>query len=790
MADAPQTARTQQFVQIREIKDGVVLIKGGGLRRVVLVDGLNFDLKSEEEQNIITYAYQNFLNSIDFSVQIVIHSRKLNIEDYLKKLGDRLEKEESELLKTQISEYREFVKAFVETNAVMTKSFFLVVPYDPVSISQSASSIMPSFLGGGKNKKEDAPDAGILPSHREQLNQRVEQVVTGLRQVGLRAISLEDSELLELFYNFYNPSTIEKREIKTGREEGGAKIEDIIAPVSVEVNPNHLVLGNKFSKTLFVLGYPRYLSSGWFSPIINLPELSDVSIFIHPVDTGIALRNLRKKVTQVQSQVASNQEKGLVRDPVLETAMQDIEGLRDSLQQAREKLFNVSVYMTIYADSEKDLNRLEAEITNILDAKLINMKPANFQQINAMNSVVPLCTDEMEIHTPLNSGPVSSFFPFVSLDLTSEDGILYGVNRHNNTLVIFDRFSMENANMVIFAKAGAGKSYATKLEVIRSLMTNTDVIIVDPENEYIPLAKAVGGSVFRISLDSESHINPFDIPIIPEDEEPGEVLKSHIVNVTGLLKLMLGEITPEEEAMLDRAVTETYASRDITPDKDFSKIAPPLLEDLETVLAGMAGGKGMAERLYRFTKGSYAGFANKPTNVNVANRLIVFSIRDLEDELRPIAMYIILNFIWNLVRAQLKKRIMLIDEAWWMMKYPDSASFLFGLAKRARKYYLGISTITQDVEDFMNSPYGRPIITNSSLQLLLKQAPATIDITAKAFNLTDIEKNYLLEADVGQGLFVAGLKRAAIQIVPSYFEDKLITTNPKQILEMKEGEAL
>ncbi|OGY57336.1 MAG: conjugal transfer protein TraC [Candidatus Colwellbacteria bacterium RIFCSPHIGHO2_12_FULL_43_12] len=583
---------------------------------------------------------------------------------------------------------------------------------------------------------------------------------------------------------------MEKREIKTGREEGGAKIEDIIAPVSVEVNPNHLVLGNKFSKTLFVLGYPRYLSSGWFSPIINLPELSDVSIFIHPVDTGIALRNLRKKVTQVQSQVASNQEKGLVRDPVLETAMQDIEGLRDSLQQAREKLFNVSVYMTIYADSEKDLNRLEAEITNILDAKLINMKPANFQQINAMNSVVPLCTDEMEIHTPLNSGPVSSFFPFVSLDLTSEDGILYGVNRHNNTLVIFDRFSMENANMVIFAKAGAGKSYATKLEVIRSLMTNTDVIIVDPENEYIPLAKAVGGSVFRISLDSESHINPFDIPIIPEDEEPGEVLKSHIVNVTGLLKLMLGEITPEEEAMLDRAVTETYASRDITPDKDFSKIAPPLLEDLETVLAGMAGGKGMAERLYRFTKGSYAGFANKPTNVNVANRLIVFSIRDLEDELRPIAMYIILNFIWNLVRAQLKKRIMLIDEAWWMMKYPDSASFLFGLAKRARKYYLGISTITQDVEDFMNSPYGRPIITNSSLQLLLKQAPATIDITAKAFNLTDIEKNYLLEADVGQGLFVAGLKRAAIQIVPSYFEDKLITTNPKQILEMKEGEAL
>jgi len=564
----------------------------------------------------------------------------------------------------------------------------------------------------------------------------------------------------------------------------------MIAPSSVEINSNYLRLGDKFMKTLFVLGYPRYLSSGWFSPVINLPELTDVSIFIHPVDTGIALRNLRKKATQIQSQMFSNQEKGLIRDPILETALQDIETLRDTLQQATEKLFNISVYMAIYADSLKDLNRLEAEITNILDAKLINLKPTNFEQIKGMNSVTPLCTDEMNIHVPLNSGPVSSFFPFVSLDLTSENGILYGINRHNNTLVIFDRFSLENANMVVFAKAGAGKSYATKLEVIRSLMVGTDVIIVDPENEYIPLSEAVGGSVFKISLDSKNHINPFDIPIIPEDEEPGEVLKSHIVNLTGLLKLMLGELSPEEEAMLDRAVTETYASRDITPDKDFSKIAPPLLENLETILQGLEGGKGMAEKLYRFTKGSYAGFANKPTNVNIVNRLIVFSIRDLEDELRPIAMYIILNFIWNMVRAELKKRVMIIDEAWWMMKYPDSASFLFGLAKRARKYYLGISTITQDVEDFLTSPYGRPIITNSSLQLLLKQAPATVDITAKAFNLTDVEKNYLLEADVGQGLFIAGLKRAAIQIVPSYFEDKLITTNPKQILEMKKGKEL
>ncbi len=788
MADT-QLARAQDFVQVKDIKEGVVLLKNGGLRKVILVDGLNFDLKSEDEQSVITFAYQNFLNSLDFPIQISIHSRKLNVEDYLKRLDERQSKEENELLKTQIGEYREFIKSFVESNAVMTKSFFVTVPYDPVSLPSANTSLLPKFLGGGKATSTQQEE--ILPRHREQLHQRAEQVVSGLRQVGLRAVSLEDPELLELFYNFYNPTTIEKKELNNiDRSGSSGSVEDTIAPTSIEITSNYLRLGDKFAKNLFVLDYPRYLSSGWFSPLINLPELSDVSIFINPVDTAIALRKLRRKATQLESQMMSNQEKGLVRDPALETGFQDVESLRDSLQQATEKLFDVGVYMTIYADSEKDLNRLETEITNLLDAKLINMKPANFEQTKAWSSVAPLGLDSMNIYNPLNSGPVSSFFPFVSLDLTSEDGIMYGVNRHNNTLVIFDRFSLENANMVVFAKAGSGKSYATKLEVIRSMMMGTDIIVVDPENEYIPMAKAMGGSVFKISLDSENHINPFDVPAIPGDEEPGEVLKSHIVNLVGLLKLMLGEISPEEEAMLDRAVTETYASRDITADKDFSKASPPLLEDLETVLAGMEGGKGMAERLYRFTKGSYAGFANKPTNVNVTNRLIVFSIRDLEDELRPIAMYIILNYIWSLVRAELKKRIMIIDEAWWMMKYPDSASFLFGLAKRGRKYYLGISTITQDVEDFLNSPFGKPIITNSSLQLLLKQAPATIDTTAKAFNLTDVEKNYLLESDVGQGLFIAGLKRAAIQIVPSYFEDKLITTNPQEILEMKKEEGV
>lgn len=803
MPDKSEAGKTQQFVDIKYIKDGVVVLKNGSLRQVIMVDGVNFDLKSEEEQNIITYSYQNFLNSVDFPIQFSIHSRKLNIEDYLKRLGDKMEAETNPLLRVQMEEYIKFIQSFVGVNAVMTKSFFVVIPYDVPAISTSSHSSSSKgeqksgLFGGLFGKKKvggEAPEKPkevvIDPVRRDQLNQRTEEVVAGLRRIGLRSVVLKDPELIELYYNFYNPTTVEihkaNDEIAVMAAEKG--IDNVVAPNSIEITPNHLKIEDKYAKTFMVLSYPRYLSSGWFSPIINMPALIDISIFIYPADTAVALKNLRKKATELESQIMDAETKGKVRDPMLETAFSDVEALRDSLQQAQEKLFKVGLYFTIYGDSPEAVKKTEAEIKNILGAKLVDVKPTSFEELNGFVSILPLAIDKISVHSPLNSQPLSSFFPFVSLDLTSDKGILYGVNRHNNTLVIFDRFSLENANMVIFAKSGSGKSYTTKLEIIRSLMVGTDIIVIDPENEYLTLAESVGGTVLKISLDSENHINPFDIPVIPEGESPGDVLKAHIVNLTGLIKLMLGEITASEEALLDRAITETYASRDITPDKDFSNIQPPLLSDFKTILEGMEGGKAMAERLYRFTDGSFSGFINQPTNINVKNRLIVFSIRDLEDELRPIAMFIILNFIWNLIRAELKKRIMIIDEAWWMMKYPDSAVFLYGLVKRSRKYYLGITTITQDVEDFLNSQYGRPIITNSSLQLLLKQASATIDSTAKAFSLTEAEKNYLLEAGVGQGLFIAGLKRAAIQIVPSYFEDKLITTNPEQLLKQKQAE--
>jgi conjugal transfer ATP-binding protein TraC len=570
-------------------------------------------------------------------------------------------------------------------------------------------------------------------------------------------------------------------------EAGVLELKDIIAPSALKVTPKELDLGEKILRSFFIISYPRFLAESWFSPIINLDKVFDVSIFIHPIETSKVLRQFQKKVAEVESQIHTREEKGLVRDPTLDTAYQDLENLRDNLSQAQEKLFDVGLYITIYADSDSELDKVESEIKSILEAKLVYVKPALFQQEEGYKSTLPLGNDLLGVHSKLNSSPLSSLFPFTSFDLTSDKGILYGINRHNSSLVLFDRFSLENYNSVIFAKSGAGKSYCTKLEILRTLMFDTDVICMDPENEYEYMAETVGGRYFKISLNSEHHINPFDLPIPGPDESGANVLRSNIINLVGLFRLMMGGLTAEEDAIIDRAITETYALKDITADSDFRTVEPPLMSDFELVLSGMEGGESLAQRLTKYTKGTWSGFINRPTNVDINKKFIVFSLRDMEDELKPIAMYIITHYIWNAIRKELKKRLLVIDEAWWMMKSEDTASFLTGLVKRGRKYFLGVATITQDVDDFLKSPYGLPIITNSSIQLLLKQSPTTIDNLQKTFNLTDEEKFLLLESDVGEGIFFAGLKHVAIKIIASYTEDQIITSDPSQVLALQKA---
>ena len=573
-------------------------------------------------------------------------------------------------------------------------------------------------------------------------------------------------------------------------KEGVAKLNDLIAPSAIKINPRSIRVGETVAQTLFVITYPRYLHSNWFSPIINIDMPIDISMFIHPIETYDILKTLRKTSTQVQSQMHIEEEKGLIRDPALETASQDIEELRDKLQQGTEKFFRFGIYITVYGQDEKETNALAKSITSILEAQLVYVKTAVFKSEQGFVSSLPIANDELDVGTSMNSAPLSTTFPFVSSTLSAKNGILYGINRHNNSLIIFDRFQMENANMVVFAKSGAGKSYTIKLEVLRSMMLGTDVIIIDPENEYKHLCDTVGGTFVKISLNSPNHLNPFDLPKVNEGEDPQDILRNNIANLLGLLHIMLGNITPEEDSILDRAVHETYAIRDITAQSNFnilSKESFPTMSDLYQVLRNMDGGEDLAIRLEKYTEGVFAGFMNNPTNVKVDNQLLAFNLRDMEESLRPIAMYIVLQFIWNEMRANLKKRLVLVDEAWVMMKYDDAASFMFGIAKRCRKYYTGLTTITQDVNDFLVSRYGKPVVTNSSIQILLKQSPAAIDAITETFYLTDQEKFLLLESNVGEGIFFAGTRHVAIKVVASYSEDQIITTDPAQLLEIEEA---
>ncbi len=591
------------------------------------------------------------------------------------------------------------------------------------------------------------------------------------------------------------PATDDKAEmIKEYIEEekayrrGAVSIKDLISPASLKITPNHLILGDKFLRTIFVINYPRYISVGWFSPIINLNSTFDVSMFFYPVSSAVILKQLKKKVGALEAQIISDAEKGAARDPLRETALRDIEALRDALTQGIEKFFQFALYVTIYAESKDELDKMTASIENIFGSRLVYSKKVFYQAEQGFNSTLPICNDELYITFNMNSSPIASSFPFISSELTSDNGILYGINRHNNSLILFDRFSLQNANTVVFATSGAGKSYAIKLEVLRSLMLGTDVIIIDPEYEYKHLSDAVGGTYINVSLSSENKINPFDLPrSIGGESKPGDIIRSAVITTKGLIRLMLGELTHEEDSIVDRALLETYAKKDITADSDLTKIEPPIMQDFQDILEGMEGGADLALRLKKYTQGTFSGLFNSPTNVRMDNILICFSVRDLEDELRPIAIYMIINYIWNVVRSEMKKRILVIDEAWWLMQHEDSAKFIYALVKRCRKYYLGVTTITQDVNDFLVSPYGQAIVTNSSLQLLLKQSSAAIDLIQKIFVLTEGEKYLLLECGVGEGIFFAGSKHAAIKIVASYTEDQLITSDPRQLLEIEEA---
>ncbi len=595
----------------------------------------------------------------------------------------------------------------------------------------------------------------------------------------------------------------EQQEVSAAFQKGITALRDFIAPSSIEFQGSYFRIGTRFARTFYVYGYPRQLYTGWLSSMINLDEVIDISMFIYPVESQVVLENLRKKVTQLEAGIQIDNEKGRVRDPGKQAAILDAEEMRDKLQVGEERFFRFGLYFTVYATSLEELEFIAHKVESMLGQQLVYSKPATSQQEQGLNSTVPQFTDQLQIRRNMSTGAISTSFPFTSADLSQDNGILYGINMHNSGLVIFDRFSLENGNSVVFAKSGAGKSFTVKLEALRSMMLGTEIFIVDPENEYERMCDAVGGAYVRLSLSSATRINPFDLPQVVDTEEADNALRSNLITLHGLLRLMMGgaqsqmiggnammapALSPVEESDLDAALIETYAKAGITNDPLTHTGLPPTIADLYETLLHMGGtGPQLAQRLRKYTTGTFAGIFSQQSNIDINNPMVVFNIRDLEDELRPVAMYIVLNYIWNKTKSDQKRRILIVDEAWQLMKYEDSANFLFSLAKRARKYNLGITTITQDVEDFMGSRMGRAVVANASMQFLLKQSPTAVDVLSDVFKLTSEEKKRLSQFPVGQGLFFAGQNHVHIQVVASPTESGLITTNPAQVQQIQQG---
>jgi len=596
----------------------------------------------------------------------------------------------------------------------------------------------------------------------------------------------------------------EQQEVAAAFQKGITALRDFIAPSSLEFQSSYFQLGTRFARTYYVYGYPRQVYTGWLSGMVNLDEVMDMSIYVYPVESQVVLENLRKKVTQLEAGLQLDAEKGRIRDPAKQAAILDAEEIRDKLQVGEERFFRFGLYFTIYGSSLEELEFISHKVESMLGQQLVFSKPASAQQEQGLNSTVPQFIDQLQIRRNMSTGAISTSFPFTSADLSQDNGILYGINMHNSGLVIFDRYTLENSNSVVFAKSGAGKSFAVKLEALRSLMMGTEIFIIDPENEYERMCDAVGGAYVRLSLNSATRINPFDLPKVIDTEEADNALRSNLITLHGLLRLMMGgaqaqliggntaltpALTPSEEADLDAALIETYAKAGITNDPLTHTAPPPTIADLYDTLLHMGGlGPQLAQRLRKYTSGTFAGIFSQQSNINIDNPMVVFNVRDLEDELRPVAMYIVLNYIWNKTKTDQKRRLLVVDEAWQLMKYEDSAAFLFSLAKRARKYNLGITTITQDVEDFMGSRMGRAIVANASMQLLLKQSPTAVDVLTDVFKLTSEERKRLSQFPVGQGLFFAGQSHVHIQIIASPTETSLITTNPEQIQQLQAGE--
>lgn len=772
-------ATTQQFTEIDTVVDDVIFFQGHNACLVIEVNAINFSFLSSEEQDSTIEAFASLLNSLSFPIQILVATKKLDMASYLNRLKNEEINTHNQMLKKQINLYRSFVQELIKVKTVLDKNFYVCLSFSELE----EGIVQLSSMVGSKQNKSD-----FYTKARAALRSKAESIYSQLGRLGLKANTLEKDELIKLFHDIYNPGSSYSNDLAQKQEDDKTQnrkpqsVPDTVAPSSVEVDFHFIRIGESFYRTFFSAGYPRFVSADWLKPLIDFDHSMNISMFIYPTYAADVLSDLRRKIAEMEATAASQMEKGLNVDPKLNATLEDALAIQDELARGVERFFEFSLYITLYSDDLNDLKRGSDKLLTTLNSILILAKTATLQMDDGFKSTIPMASDRLFITRNMDTTSLALAFPFTSAVLTQDHGVMYGVNQQNGSLVVFDRFSLENANQVVLGKAGSGKSYFTKLEAIRQLMFGTEVIIIDPEGEYEKLANAAGGDVFSFTPSASLKMNPFDLSGFYEEGENELGLK--ILSLQGLLKIIMGQLDPSHDAILDRALMQTYGQKGITVDPATQKREPPLMEDLYKVLIGMEddNAKELAFRLEKFIKGSLSGIFNQQSQVTITNPLTVFSVKTLEEELRPLVMHIILDFVWTRVKKQLKKRLLIIDEAWYLMRHEDSASFVYSIAKRSRKRYLGLTTTTQDVQDFLSTDYGKAVLSNSSMQVLLKQSPSEIDMMTKLFYLSGGEKQMLLSANIGEGLFSAGQNRVAIKIVAAPFEHNLITTNPQEIL--------
>lgn len=761
----PIKATTQDFIEIDEIKDDIVLMRDRSASLIIEVGTVNYFLLAQEEQDSIISAYGKLLNSLSFPVQILIISKKTDISTYLNLIDDKIKNQSADFMKKRLESYKNFIKTTVKKSEVLEKSFYFAIPFSPYE------------MGAVKSIQKLTNDY-IIERAKLSLYPKKDNLLRLLNKIGLKASVLQKQKIVELFYSLYNSNNNQNNlaQIEAYGDklnQGGFGIKDLIAPSYAEIDFNHIKIDNKFYRTLYVAGYPRYVSPNWLHSLISFDRALYTSMFIYPTESKDVMEDLKRKIAEMEATIENDIKVGKIVDPSVQVALDDAMGLQAELAKGAERFFQFGLYITIPANSLEELDQITKQVESSLSSLLIISRKATLQMEEGYKSTLPLFYDKLGVWRNMDSTSLAMTFPFSTASLTKNEGVLYGLNEHDGSLIIFDRFTLENANSVILGKSGGGKSFLVKLETLRLLMMGIDVIIIDPENEYKKLAESFSGEFVEFSSSSKYKINPFDLTV--DDPEPDE-LQNKILDLHSLMRVIMGDLTPAQDALLDRALVTSYKLKNITQDPKTFKNEPPLLEDLYKVFLGMETDESreMADRLEKFVKGSASGIFNERSNFDIKNKFTVFGIRDLEENLRPVAMYIVLDFIWNKIRRDKKKRVLIVDEAWYLIKNKDSGSYLFSFAKRARKYMLGLTTITQDVEDFVATNEGRAIITNSSLQILLKQSAAAIDLLTKTFYLTNGEKHYLLSAGIGEGLFFAGQSHVGFKVIFSEEEKTTI----------------